>query len=51
MRFVTITCDEILVSNPLSPDSREPTICIKVFVSKFNTKVMWLLNKTSKKAK
>lgn len=45
------TCEDIFVSKPLRPDSREPTRCINVFVSKFNIKVMWLLNKTSKNAK
>lgn len=42
-----LTCDEMLVSNPLSPDSREPTRCIKVAVSNFNMKVIWLAHKTS----
>lgn len=38
-------------TKPLRPDSREPTICMKVFVSKFNKKIKWLLNRTSKNAK
>ena len=45
------TCDEIFVSRPLRPDSREPAICMKVFVSRFNTKTMWLLHRTSTNAK
>lgn len=48
---INTTCEEIFVSSPFRPDSREPTMCIKVLVSKFNIKTMWLLNKTSKNAK
>ena len=50
-RDIKHTCDEIFVSKPLRPDSRDPTICLKVFVSKFNIKMMWLLKRTSKNAK
>lgn len=41
-RFMTknVTSNKILVSNPLRPDSSEPTICIKVLVSRLSRKLM-----------
>lgn len=45
------TCVEMPVSRPLRPDSRDPIMRIKVLVSRFSTKAIWLLNKTSRKAK
>lgn len=50
-RFVTQTCEDIPESRPLRPDSSEPTMCVKVRVSRLNVKRIWLLNRTSTNAK
>ena len=49
--YITQTCDEILALKLLSPESREPTMYMKVLVSKLVIKVKWLSKSFAKSAK